>query len=362
MAIISGYIEQRGFSKQVSQRLSVPQRKSTSEVYDGKWKVFRQWCQSQQLNPATTSIPDIADFLLFLFSEKKLSISTIKGYRSCLSQVMSARGIDISSNSDLNLLVRSFTVERPLAHREIPRWDLLVVLRYLMKAPFEKMETSSLKHLTMKTAFLLSLATAKRNSELHAFSAIVAFPDGHASATLSFLPDFIAKTTQLDKPDGGTLTPVTIPALAPTLPSDHSDRSLCPVRALRLYLERTKAGKDSLRPRRLFVSYKPDHNRDIHKATLSGWIKLTIREAYRAVQDEDLPHFSSTGFQARELRAHATTLAFSQHHSLSQVMSAASWRNSGTFAQFYLRDIPSYEGLSSLGPFVAGQFVIGSSE
>ena len=69
MAIISGYIEQRGFSKQVSQRLSVPQRKSTSEVtvYDGKWKVFRQWCQSQQLN-----------------SEKKLSISTIKGYRSCL--------------------------------------------------------------------------------------------------------------------------------------------------------------------------------------------------------------------------------------------------------------------------------------
>ena len=362
MAIISGYIEQRGFSKQVSQRLSVPQRKSTSEVYDGKWKVFRQWCQSQQLNPATTSIPDIADFLLFLFSEKKLSISTIKGYRSCLSQVMSARGIDISSNSDLNLLVRSFTVERPLAHREIPRWDLLVVLRYLMKAPFEKMETSSLKHLTMKTAFLLSLATAKRNSELHAFSAIVAFPDGHASATLSFLPDFIAKTTQLDKPDGGTLTPVTIPALAPTLPSDHSDRSLCPVRALRLYLERTKAGKDSLRPRRLFVSYKPDHNRDIHKATLSGWIKLTIREAYRAVQDEDLPHFSSTGFQARELRAHATTLAFSQHHSLSQVMSAASWRNSGTFAQFYLRDIPSCEGLSSLGPFVAGQFVIGSSE
>ena len=213
MAIISGYIEQRGFSKQVSQRLSVPQRKCTSEVYDGKWKVFRQWCQSQRLNPATTSIPDIADFLLFLFSEKKLSISTIKGYRSCLSQVMSARGIDISSNDDLNLLVRSFTVECPLAHREIPRWDLLVVLRYLMKDPFEKMETSSLKHLTMKTAFLLSLATAKRKSELHAFSAIVAFPDGHASATLSFLPDFIAKTTQLDRPDGGTLWSLFLPLL-----------------------------------------------------------------------------------------------------------------------------------------------------
>ena len=52
MVIISGYIEQRGFSKQVSQRLSVPQRKSTSEVYDGKWKVCRQWCQQNSRIPA----------------------------------------------------------------------------------------------------------------------------------------------------------------------------------------------------------------------------------------------------------------------------------------------------------------------
>ena len=164
---------------------------------------------------------------------------------------------------------------------------------------------------------------------------------------LSFLPDFIVKTTQLNRPDGSTLTPVIIPTLDSTLPSDHPDRSLGHVRALWVHLERTKAGNDSLRSRRFFVFYKPDHNRDIHKATLSGWIELTIHAAYRAVQDEDLPH---------------TILAFSQHHSLSQVKSAASWRNSGTFAQFYLRDIPSYESLSSFGLFVAGKFLIGSSE
>ena len=71
---------------------------------------------------------------------------------------------------------------------------------------------------------------------------------------LSFLPDFIVKTTQLDMPDGGTRTPFTIPALAPTLPSDHPDHSLCPVRALWIYLERTKADPH----RKVCLSYKTE--------------------------------------------------------------------------------------------------------
>ena len=53
--------------------------------------------------------------------------------------------------------------------------------------------------------------------------------------------------------------------------------------------------------------------------------------------------------QARELRAMATSLAFHQHHSLKQVMEAASWRVDSTFASFYLRDLtPAH--LLELGP------------
>ena len=67
--------------------------------------------------------------------EKKLAISSLQGYRSCISKVFLARGIDISHDRDLNMLVKNFSIERPVQHREAPRWDLMVVLRRLMSPP-----------------------------------------------------------------------------------------------------------------------------------------------------------------------------------------------------------------------------------
>ena len=84
-----------------------------------------------------------------------------------------------------------------------------------MRHPFEPMNICSLADLTRKTAFLLTLASAKRNSEVWAFSADVVFGHDKQSATLRFLPGFIAKTQKPDRPDTA-LSPVTIPALAPT--------------------------------------------------------------------------------------------------------------------------------------------------
>ena len=50
-------------------------------------------------------------------------------------------------------------------------WNLSVVLNELTKAPFEPMQDTDLKHLTLKTAFLLALASGKRRSEIHAWVA-----------------------------------------------------------------------------------------------------------------------------------------------------------------------------------------------
>jgi hypothetical protein len=86
---------------------------------------------------------------------------------------MASRGIDISHDTDLASVCRGFSIERHISHRDIPRWDLMVVLRYLMKPPFEPMRLSSIADLTRKTAFLLTLAMAKRNSEVWAFSSDV---------------------------------------------------------------------------------------------------------------------------------------------------------------------------------------------
>ena len=102
--------------------------------------------------------------------------------------------------------------------------------------------------------------------------------------------------------------------------------------------------------RHLLCAFKLGHIGDISKQTVSGWIRQLIKQAYSAVQDEDIPHLTHTNFQARELRAFAYSLAFHQNYSLKQVMEAASWRNNNTFVSFYLRDLSQMGDVTTAGP------------
>ena len=50
------------------------------------------------------------------------------------------------------------------------KWDLAFVLSTLCKESYETLSKASLIHLTMKTSFLLTMATARRVSEVHALA------------------------------------------------------------------------------------------------------------------------------------------------------------------------------------------------
>ena len=94
-----------------------------------------------------------------------------------------------------------------------PSGTFSVVLNELTKAPFEPMKDTDLKHLTLKTAFLLALASCKLCSEIHAWVANKVSNQGHWEK-VSLFPssDFIAKN-QLAREDSQSVSPVTIPAL-----------------------------------------------------------------------------------------------------------------------------------------------------
>ena len=55
-------------------------------------------------------------------------------------------------------------------HASAPQWDLPLVLEALVTEPFEPLELSSLKALSLKTALLLALTSARGVSELAALS------------------------------------------------------------------------------------------------------------------------------------------------------------------------------------------------
>ena len=68
-------------------------------------------------------------------------------------------------------LMRGFRRERTRPARSAVSWDLKLVLEFFRSERFSCWETVSDKDLTLKTLFLLALATGKRRSELHAFTA-----------------------------------------------------------------------------------------------------------------------------------------------------------------------------------------------
>ena len=227
---------------------------------------------------------------MYLYQDLNRRPSTIDGYRTAIVDTLGPTAHHIAHNADLHRLLSSFHRDRPKSSRNLPKWNLSVVLNELTKAPFEPMKDADLKHLTLKTAFLLALASGKRRSEIHAWVANKVSNLGLWQKVALFpSSDFIAKN-QLAREGSQSVSPVTIPALTTIV-----DR-----RALRYYLDRTKdlRGSRSL----LFISFKKGHTSDIRPATLSSWLKQTILLCYKQADQQAL---DLVQVKAHDIRAFA---------------------------------------------------------
>ena len=209
------------------------------------------------------------------------------------------------------------------------------------------MRKASLKHLTFKTVFLLALGSGKRRSEIHAWLfRNIRHQENWSQVSLYPSPMFISKN-QLAREGPTSVAPVVIPALASSLDRDlKEDQSLCPVRALRYYLDRTKdlhKGKELV-----FVSFQKSFQKDIVPATILPWIKQTVLLCYQ-LSDEDMQ--SLLQVKAHDVRAFAASKAFQEGVSLDQILSACHWKAHNTFTQFYLKDLSWADSeLYHLGP------------
>ena len=229
----------------------------------------------------------------------------------------------------------------------------------LTKAPFEPMKDTDLKHLTLKTAFLLSLASGKCHSEIHAWVANKVYNlDQWEKVALFPSSDFIAKN-QLAREGSQSVSPVTtsIPALTTIVDRQFKEnRTLCPVWALRYYLDRTKdlRGSRSL----LFISFNKGHTSDIRPATLSSWLKQTILLCYIQADQQALVQV-----KAHDIRAFAASKDFYDGVSVDLIMQACHWKAHNTFTNFYPKDLTwsDNDNYMYLGPVVAAQQVLGPS-
>ena len=227
------------------------------------------------------------------------------------------------------------------------------MLHALHAAPFEPLAQAPLWTLNFKTVFLVALASAQRNSELHAFSHQVQHPEDWSSVTL--LPDllFVAKTERVGHPDTH-LQEVMLKALALFVgPNLSTDANNWVVHTVKIYLSRTKAfcrGR-----KRLFISYKPGHHNEIKAPTISWWLVKTVRYVYEHTQDQTACLYHVKG---HDLRAFAASWNALQKVSTQDILCAAQWWSHNTFTAFYLVDLSVIEeDMYKIGPLVTAHHI-----
>ena len=340
------HFRKSGFSGGAAGILSGCLRSSTSRLCQSRWQICG-WCRGRGVAPINATVRVVVDFLIHLRHDKGLSVSAVKGYSSALNSVLALKGRDLASSREITMLLRSFLRSVNPVELLPPAWDVSLVLQSSTGAPYEPLRTCEEHFLAQETLFLLVLASAKRIGELHSMSYRVSHSRGWGEVSFSFVPGFLAKTQ-----DPSSLAPrfegFSVPAL-PNARNNRNGRLLCPVQAVRRYLDCTAAHHP--RCERLFVTAGRS-KKEISKTAVSLWLRKTISRAYQlSGTEQPVP-----AHRARETRGIAPSLLFKKNFAVDQVMKAGTWRRHTTFMRHYLRDI-AHRSLDTfhLGPVMEAQ-------
>ncbi len=209
------------------------------QTYALKWSLFANWCPSRREDPRRCTIGVVLSFLQERL-ECRLSPSTLKVYVATIAAHHNA--VDGRSLGKHDLIVRFLKEARrmnPSRSPLVPSWDLSIVLAGLQRGPFEPLDSVELKLLSIKTALLTALTSIKWVGDLQAFSVseeCLVFGPAYSHVVLRPRPGYVPKVPTTPFRD----QVVNLQAL-PLEEADPALALLCPVRALRISVDRTRS-------------------------------------------------------------------------------------------------------------------------
>ena len=308
-------------------------RVSTRRQYESGWRKFQLFLRSRSISSITPQV--LLDFASFLFhSSDRVSAATVNNAMVAIRDPMLFAFDLVVDPRQWELLKASFFLQRPPKNPSPPAWSLPRVLDFLRSARFGS--AASRTDLFRRALFLIALATGLRVSQLGALirtPEFTKFAPGLSSVTLTPRPSFLAKNERVHH----RMRPVTVPAWF----EDSSHHPLCPVAALKAYLDATRQSPGQL----LWVD--PVSFRPLKTVDLSRSLTEVIRLA-----DPSAPA------KAHDLRKFASSLAFFRCFDVDAVRQAGQWASSDSFVTRYLlhhlRDVPCV-AMGSLHGGVLGQ-------
>ncbi|CAC5397867.1 unnamed protein product [Mytilus coruscus] len=166
MASFNRRFKTEGFSQSVRTLFSASRQDGTKKDFSSKFEKFNSWCGERQIDPYSANFNQVADFLAYLFLSG-LQYRTIAGYRSMLSAVLPpVQNFPVAKQPYIVRIIKGVFNSRPPKVKILPEWNLELLLQALEKKPFEPMQEVDLKHVTLKTVFLVAITTFSRCSDL----------------------------------------------------------------------------------------------------------------------------------------------------------------------------------------------------
>uniref|UniRef100_K7EYP5 Core-binding (CB) domain-containing protein n=1 Tax=Pelodiscus sinensis TaxID=13735 RepID=K7EYP5_PELSI len=143
----------------------------TRKTYLSKWTQFVHWATSRNIRPQDAPFPDVLEYLLHL-RQSHLSLSSIRVHLAAIATFhATVEDTTVFAHPVTKQFLKGLQALYPEVALPQESWELHLVLTTLTKPPFEPMATCSLYHLSLKTAFLVAIISARRVSEMAALMA-----------------------------------------------------------------------------------------------------------------------------------------------------------------------------------------------
>ncbi len=322
-----------GLPAEVQETIASARAPATRKLYSSKWGVFELWCLTRAIDPVNCPVGPVLEFLQERLTAGAAA-TTLRVYVAAIAARRELDEIPLGRHRLVSAFMRGARRLRPVRPTAVPSWDLSVVLEGLVTAPFEPLESASDRILTLKVVLLLALTSLKRVGDLQAFSVsetCMDFAPGLVKVTLRPRPGYIPKVLSTSfRSQVVTLHSFHPPPFASS--EDERLHMLCPVRALKLYVDRSKVWRKS--PQLLICFGAGRRGLATSKQRISHWVRDAISLAYEA---RELP--SPLSLRAHSTRGVASSQALFRGVPLEDICVAAGWSSPHTFVRFYNLDV-----------------------
>ncbi len=294
--------------------------------------------EGMDVEPFPVSVGPVLEFLQERLTAGAAA-TTLRVYVAAIAARRELDEIPLGRHRLVSAFMRGARRLRPVRPTAVPSWDLSVVLEGLVTAPFEPLESASDRILTLKVVLLLALTSLKRVGDLQAFSVsetCMDFAPGLVKVTLRPRLGYIPKVLSTSfRSQVVTLHSFHPPPFASS--EDERLHMLCPVRALKLYVDHSKVWRKS--PQLLICFGAGRRGLATSKQRISHWVRDAISLAYEA---RELP--SPLSLQAHSTRGVASSQALFRGVPLEDICVAAGWSSPHTFVRFYNLDVDTAPG------------------